>query len=95
MGNHLTQSEVVRRPLLVPGELNGLPVLRFDTTSGSNDWLKFTTRFDKTIRAVFAVVREGADASGYRIKSILFTAADYDFCARFSESLSDGLPNPA
>src|SRR5262249_51770068 len=55
LGNDLTQATLASQPVMVPGAQNGLPVLRFD---GSSDWMQFTSRFDGTIRGVFAVLRE-------------------------------------
>ena len=55
LGNHLVQSILGSQPVYVGNLVNGLPVLRFD---GSNDSMAFTTRFDGTIRAVFAVLQE-------------------------------------
>jgi len=54
-GNHLVQTAVAMQPVYMAGAQNGLPVLFFD---GSNDSLAFTTRFDGTIRAVFAVLKQ-------------------------------------
>ena len=56
---------------------NGLPAPHFD---GTDDVLRFTTRFDKTIRAVFAVLREDADA-GTGPRALLGDASTYDFYA--------------
>ena len=59
-GNHLVQTTLASQPVYVGGQLNGLPVLRFD---GANDTLRFTNRLNGTIRAVFAVLRQTTDAS--------------------------------
>ena len=61
--NHVVQSTVVARPVLVPGGAGGLPVLRFD---GSNDVMQFTTRLSGTIRAVFMVFKEATPAPVWR-----------------------------
>jgi hypothetical protein len=62
-GNHLVQADSANQPLLVVGEVNGLPVLRFD---GAGDWLSFTTRLT-TIRTVFWVIRRSPNMTpGYR-----------------------------
>ena len=53
-GNHATQATSTAQPLRVGGQVNGLPVLRFD---GSTDWLAFTTRITNA-RSVFWVIRE-------------------------------------
>jgi hypothetical protein len=60
--NDLTQGVLLRRPVLGPSALNGLPVLHFD---GTNDWLTFPTN-EYPIYTVFAVLREDADATGRR-----------------------------
>jgi hypothetical protein len=74
--NHALQSTTASQPLFVAGDVNGLPVLRFD---GTNDWLSFTTRLT-TIRTVFWVVRENPSATnGYRF--LLGDVSTYDFCA--------------
>ena len=64
LGNHLTQTTLVSQPVYLPEQTNGLPVLRFD---GSNDSMKFTTRLDGTIRAVFAVLKQNTGAGAYRV----------------------------
>jgi hypothetical protein len=64
LGNHLVQATGVSQPVLLPGQVNGLPVLRFD---GSNDSMRFTTRFDGTIRAAFAVLRQTLPGATWRV----------------------------
>ena len=59
-GNHLLQTTLASQPVYAHGQVNGLPVLRFD---GTNDTLQFTTRFNGTIRAVFAVLKQAGEQS--------------------------------
>jgi hypothetical protein len=73
-GNDLAQLNDADQPSLVPGEQNGLPVIRFD---GAGDVLLFKKRLS-TIRTVFWVIREDPDAEpGYRF--LLGDATAYDF----------------
>ncbi|MBN2370855.1 MAG: Ig-like domain-containing protein, partial [Vicinamibacteria bacterium] len=58
--NHLTQPTILAQPVCEADAVNGLPVLRFD---GTNDTLKFTTRFDGTIRAVYAVLKQSGSGT--------------------------------
>ncbi len=74
-GNHLVQSASGQQPLVVPVGASGLPAASFD---GQNDVLRFTTRLDRSIRAVFAVLRESATA-GTASRGLLGDASAYDF----------------
>jgi hypothetical protein len=60
-GRDLGQGASASRPVLVPGAINGLPVLRFD---GTNDWMGLAGNLG--FYNVFAVLREDADATGAR-----------------------------
>src|SRR5262249_32030307 len=75
-GNDLAQSTLTSQPVLVRDAVNGFPVLRFD---GSNDWLNFTSRFDKNIRAIFAVLKENSDGNTWRSFLSDSTNATQDF----------------
>jgi hypothetical protein len=88
-GNHLGQTVSADQPLLVGGEANGLPVLRFD---GGGDSLSFTTRLT-TIRTVFWVIRRSLDmTNGYRflLGDSGAGATTYDFCSGSTTRLWDG-----
>jgi len=81
-GNDATQPSGAALPHVIPEELNGLPVVRFD----GGDVLKFTTRLT-TIRTVFWVVKEDAGAPpGYR--PLLGDSSTPDFAGGY------GAPGP-
>ena len=57
--NDLAQTALGAQPVMVPGAVSGLPVVRFD---GADDVLAFTNRLSGTIRAVFMVFKEADPA---------------------------------
>jgi hypothetical protein len=73
-GNDLVPQAVASEPLLVPGAQNHLPTIHFD---GVDDWMKFTTAFSGTIRAVFAVLREDPESLSNR--AVLDYSTTHDF----------------
>jgi hypothetical protein len=75
-GNDLAQPAVAAQPLVVPGAVNGQPVVRFD---GNDDVMPFTTRLDGTIRAVFLVFKEADAAPAWR--AVLGDASTTHFAA--------------
>jgi PA14 domain-containing protein/chitobiase/beta-hexosaminidase-like protein/Big-like domain-containing protein/carboxypeptidase family protein len=76
-GNDATQWAGAALPHVIPGELNGLPVVRFD----GGDVVNFTTRLT-TIRTVFWVVKEDVAATnGYR--PLLGDSSTADFAAGY------------
>jgi hypothetical protein len=84
--NDLTQGVLLRRPVLGPSAMNGLPVLHFD---GTNDWLAFPSNLS-SVFTVFAVLREDADATGRR--ALLGEDGWYFSTALFPASPRCGIP---
>jgi hypothetical protein len=83
--NDLTQSDLFRRPLVLPNVAAGLPALRFD---GSNDWLGFDARIANA-RTVFWVVRENpAATAGYHY--LLGDATGYPWSSGGTRQLWSG-----
>lgn len=81
--NHAVQSTAASQPTVVPGEANGLPVIRFD---GSNDFVTFPRI--TTMRTVFWVVKEISGApNGYRY--LLGDGSVYDFCSDGTKKIWD------
>src|SRR5262249_51525967 len=91
-GNDLAQSTLTSQPGLVRDAVNGFPVLRFD---GSNGWLNFTARFDKNIRAIFAVLKENSDGNTWRSFLSDSTNATQDFYPGYATLWTGGYTSPA
>ena len=75
-GNDLVQTTPSLDPVVEPGTANGLPAVHFD---GADDFLAFTTALTGTIRTVFAVVKEDADAGANVSRSLLGDTSAIDF----------------
>jgi hypothetical protein len=70
-GNDAIQASASRQPVLVPGALNGKPVLRFD---GLNDKLGFTGTTHMTQFSLFLVINNHAGTAGNTGNVITFGA---------------------
>ncbi len=66
-GNHLTQTEGTRLPLLVRDASNGLPAMHFD---GDSDFLKFTKAIPY-VGTAFFVVKEDSSANSVTRRTLL------------------------
>ena len=89
--NDLGQTVDTARPHLVPNEVNGLPVLRFD---GSDDYVRFTSRLT-TIRTVFWVLKESDEATTASHHFLLGDDSSWDFHAGDTQMWIAAYGNPA